>query len=217
MAAKKEKNNDKEGQENKPSEESSSEIVESMDLSEKENESEDQNQNDENDNQNNKEQEQEAEITNLKEEKIRILAEMDNLRKRFEKEKIDSIKFGSSNIIREMLSPGDNLERALAAIPAEENFPDAIKNLIEGLKMVQREFASILEKNGVTKIESLNKKFDHNYHQAMMEVESEEVEEGTVVQEIQPGYMMHDRLLRPAMVGVAKKITKDNLSKNKEK
>ena len=164
----------------------------------------------------NKEEELSEEITLLKEERIRLLAEMENLRKRFEKEKIDSIKFGSTNIIREMLSPGDNLERALAAIPKEEKLSDSIKNLVEGLKMVHREFTSILEKNGVTKIVAINEKFDHNYHQAMMEIETEDIEEGTVVQEIQTGYMMHDRLLRPAMVAVSKKKTDENVTKNTE-
>ena len=157
------------------------------------------------------------EVTILKEEKLRLLAEMENFRKRFEREKIDLIKFSSINLIREILSPGDNLERALAAIPKDEKLPQPIKNLVEGLKMVQKEFSTILEKNGVKKIDSINKKFDHNYHQAMMEIEKEDVGEGTVVQEIQPGYIMHDRLLRPAMVGVSKKSSTKKLKNIKEK
>ena len=165
----------------------------------------------------NKEEQLSNEITILKEEKLRLLAEMENLRKRFEREKIDLIKFSSINLIREILSPGDNLERALAAIPKDEKLPQAIKNLVEGLKMVQKEFSTILEKNGVKKIDSINKKFDHNYHQAMMEIEKEDVGEGTVVQEIQPGYIMHDRLLRPAMVGVSKKPSTKKLNNIKEK
>ena len=165
----------------------------------------------------NKEEQLSNEITILKEEKLRLLAEMENLRKRFEREKIDLIKFSSINLIREILSPGDNLERALAAIPKDEKLPQPIKNLVEGLKMVQKEFSTILEKNGVKKIDSINKKFDHNYHQAMMEIEKEDVGEGTVVQEIQPGYIMHDRLLRPAMVGVSKKPSTKKLNNIKEK
>ena len=165
----------------------------------------------------NKEEQLLNEITILKEEKLRLLAEMENLRKRFEREKIDLIKFSSINLIREILSPGDNLERALAAIPKDEKLPQPIKNLVEGLKMVQKEFSTILEKNGVKKIDSINKKFDHNYHQAMMEIEKEDVGEGTVVQEIQPGYIMHDRLLRPAMVGVSKKSSTKKLNNIKEK
>ena len=145
------------------------------------------------------------EIRSLKEDKIRVLAEMENLRKRFDREKIDSIKYGSVNFARDILSPGDNLERALSAINQEEDHPQSIKNLIEGLKMVQKELSNALEKNGISKIISMNEKFDPNLHQAMMEVERDDIDEGIIVQEIQTGYMMHDRLLRPAMVGVSKK------------
>ena len=148
------------------------------------------------------------EIKTLKEEKIRVLAEMENLRKRFEREKIDSIKYGSVNFARDILSPGDNLERALSVINEEEEHPQSIKNLIEGLFMVKKELSTALEKNGITKIDSLDKKFDPNLHQAIMEIENNDLDEGIVVQEIQTGYMMHDRLLRPAMVGVSKKIQK---------
>ena len=148
------------------------------------------------------------EIKTLKEEKIRVLAEMENLRKRFEREKIDSIKYGSVNFARDILSPGDNLERALSAINEEEEHSQSIKNLIEGLLMVKKELSTALEKNGIEKIDTLNKKFDPNLHQAMMEIENSDLDEGVVVQEIQTGYMMHDRLLRPAMVGVSKKPQK---------
>ena len=161
----------------------------------------------------------EKEIETLKEEKIRLLAEMENLRKRFEREKIETIKFGSINLARDILSPGDNLERALDALPEDENHPESIKNLIDGLKMVLKEYKSILEKHGVKKIETLNQKFDHNFHQAMMEVENNDMEEGTVVQEVQSGYTMHDRLLRAAMVGVSKNqsLKQKNLQKKKKK
>ena len=152
-----------------------------------------------------KEDNLEKEIEIIKEEKIRLLAEMENLRKRFEREKVETIKFGSINLARDILSPGDNLERALDALPEDENHPESIKNLIDGLKMVLKEYKNTLEKHGVKKIETLNQKFDHNFHQAMMEVENNDVEEGTVVQEVQSGYTMHDRLLRAAMVGVSKK------------
>ena len=146
------------------------------------------------------------EIKTLKEEKIRVLAEMENLRKRFDREKIDSIKYGSVNFARDILSPGDNLERALSAINNEEEHSQSIKNLIEGLLMVKKELSTALEKNGITKIASLNKKFDPNLHQAMMEIEDDEKEPGTIVQEIQKGFTIKDRLLRPALVGVSKKI-----------
>tara|TARA_B100002051_G_scaffold55993_1_gene51626 strand:- start:40 stop:723 length:684 start_codon:yes stop_codon:yes gene_type:complete len=153
----------------------------------------------------NEEEKLQEEIRNLKEDKIRVLAEMENLRKRFDREKIDSIKYGSVSFARDILSPGDNLERALSAINQEEDHTQSIKNLIEGLKMVQKELSSVLEKNGISKIISMNEKFDPNLHQAIMEVERDDIDEGIIVQEIQTGYMMHDRLLRPAMVGVSKK------------
>ena len=153
----------------------------------------------------NEEERLQEEIKILREDKIRVLAEMENLRKRFDREKIDSIKYGSVNFARDILSPGDNLERALSAINQEEDHPQSIKNLIEGLKMVQKELSNALEKNGISKIISMNEKFDPNLHQAMMEVERDDIDEGIIVQEIQTGYMMHDRLLRPAMVGVSKK------------
>ena len=156
-------------------------------------------------NNNSEENKLEEEIEILKEEKIRLLAEMENLRKRFEREKVETIKFGSINLARDILSPADNLERALSALPEKEEYSQNIKNLVEGLKMVLKEFKNILERHGVKKIEAMDKKFDHNFHQAMMEVERDDVDEGTVVQEVQSGYTMHDRLLRAAMVGVSKK------------
>ena len=149
------------------------------------------------------------EIKTLKEEKIRVLAEMENLRKRFDREKVDSIKYGSVNFARDILSPIDNLERALSAINKEDDHPQSIKNLIEGLLMVKKEILNALEKNGITKIDSVNKKFDPNIHQAMMEIEDDNLDEGVVIQEIQTGYMMYDRLLRPAMVGVSKKTKQE--------
>jgi molecular chaperone GrpE len=145
------------------------------------------------------------EIENLKEEKLRTLAETENLRKRFEKDKMDSIKYGNHNLAKDILTLGDNLSRALDAISLDEKRSESFNNLVDGLKIVQKEFVTILEKHGVKKIESINKKFDHNYHQAMLEVETDEFNEGYVVQEIQSGFTLHDRLLRPSMVGVSKK------------
>ena len=170
----------------------------------------------EEENEESEEERLQEEIRTLKEDKIRVLAEMENLRKRFDREKIDSIKYGSVNFARDILSPGDNLERALSAINQEEDHPQSIKNLIEGLKMVQKEFSSALEKNGISKINSMNEKFDPNLHQAMMEVERDDLDEGIVVQEIQTGYMMHDRLLRPAMVGVSKKPKQNNTADSQD-
>ena len=170
----------------------------------------------EEENEESEEERLQEEVRTLKEDKIRVLAEMENLRKRFDREKIDSIKYGSVNFARDILSPGDNLERALSAINQEEDHPQSIKNLIEGLKMVQKEFSSALEKNGISKINSMNEKFNPNLHQAMMEVERDDLDEGIVVQEIQTGYMMHDRLLRPAMVGVSKKPKQNNTADSQD-
>ena len=153
------------------------------------------------------------EIEQLRDEKLRLLADMENLRKRSDRDRVDSIRYGNINFARDILSLGDNLSRALDAIPKDAEKTETITNLINGLRMVQREFTLILEKHGIKKIEALNKRFDHNFHQAMIEIESEEVEEGIVIQEIQSGYNMHDRLLRPSMVGVAKKPNKDEKKK----
>ena len=158
------------------------------------------------------------EINQLRDEKLRVLAEMENLRKRGDKERVDSLRYGSINLARDILSPDDNLTRALDAIPEEEKNSETVNNLIDGLKMVQREFSSILEKHGVKKIKALNMKFDHNFHQAMVEVVNDEVEEGTVITEMQSGYTMHNRLLRPSMVAVSKKSKKkDHNKKNDNK
>ena len=145
------------------------------------------------------------EIEILREEKLRLLAEMENLRKRSQKDKIDSIKYGNLNFAKDILALGDNLTRALDAISSGEKKSESFNQLIDGLKIVQKEFMTILKKHGVKKIESINKKFDHNYHQAMLEIETDEFNEGFVVKEMQGGFTMHERLLRPSMVGVSKK------------
>ena len=168
-----------------------------------------------NKNEKDKDSELKEEIENLKEEKLRLLAEMENLRKRSERDKIDSIKYGSINLARDILSPSDNLSRAIESIPSDEKISESINNLIDGLKMVQKEFMTILERHGVERIEAINNKFDHNYHQAILEVEKDNCDEGIVVQEIQSGFTMHDRLLRPSMVGVSKKS--ENKKKNQKK
>ncbi len=149
------------------------------------------------------------ELESMKDEKLRLLAEMENLRKRSERDKSDSIRYGSMNLAREILSVNDNLSRALQSVNLGENNIEPINNLVDGLNMVQKEFMTILNKYGVEKIDALNKKFDHNFHQAVLEVETEESEEGIVVQEIQAGFTMYDRLLRPSMVGVSKKPKND--------
>ena len=149
------------------------------------------------------------EITSLKDQRLRAIAELENFRKRAEKDQSDALKYGISNFAKEIINIRDNIERAQSSISDEAKNNEAIKSVIEGIDLIAQSVVSTFEKIGIKKIESLNEKFDHNLHQAMMEIENEELEPGTIVQELIPGYTLHDRLLRPAMVGVSKKKKKD--------
>ena len=156
------------------------------------------------------------EITDLKDQRLRAIAELENFRKRAEKDQSDALKYGISNFAKEIINIRDNIERAQSSISDEAKNNEAIKSVIEGIDLIAQSVVSTFEKIGIKKIESLNEKFDHNLHQAMMEIENEELEPGTIVQELIPGYTLHDRLLRPAMVGVSKKSKKneDNADKS---
>ena len=156
------------------------------------------------------------EITSLKDQRLRAVAELENFRKRAEKDQSDALKYGISNFAKEIINIRDNIERAQSSISDEAKKNEAIKSVIEGIDLIAQSVVSTFEKIGIKKIESLNEKFDHNLHQAMMEIENEELEPGTIVQELIPGYTLHDRLLRPAMVGVSKKSKKneDNADKS---
>ena len=156
------------------------------------------------------------EITSLKDQRLRAIAELENFRKRAEKDQSDALKYGISNFAKEIINIRDNIERAQSSISDEAKNNEAIKSVIEGIDLIAQSVVSTFEKIGIKKIESLNEKFDHNLHQAMMEIENEELEPGTIVQELIPGYTHHDRLLRPAMVGVSKKSNKneDNADKS---
>ena len=156
------------------------------------------------------------EITSLKDQRLRAIAELENFRKRAEKDQSDALKYGISNFAKEIINIRDNIERAQSSISDEAKNNEAIKSVIEGIDLIAQSVVSTFEKIGIKKIESLNEKFDHNLHQAMMEIENEELEPGTIVQELIPGYTLHDRLLRPAMVGVSKKSKKneDNADKS---
>ena len=155
------------------------------------------------------------EITGLKDQRLRAIAELENFRKRAEKDQSDALKYGISNFAKEIITIRDNIERAQSSISDESKNNEAIKSVIEGIDLIAQSVVSTFEKIGIKKIESLNEKFDHNLHQAMMEIENDELEPGTIVQELIPGYTLHDRLLRPAMVGVSKKPKKneDNADK----
>ena len=157
------------------------------------------------------------EIQDLKDQRLRAAAELENFRKRAEKDQSDALKYGVSNFAKEIISIKDNIERAQSSISDDVRSNDDVKSVVEGLDLIAQSAVSTFEKIGIKKIESLNEKFDHNLHQAMMEIENDKVEPGTIVQELIPGYTLHDRLLRPAMVGVAKKTQQNQQSEEKEK
>ena len=150
---------------------------------------------------------------------LRSLAEIENQRRRFEKEIKDAFEFGSFNFAKESLAILDNLERAKNAIKNDEVLKTNkdLEKFLENISILEKDLISIFEKNRIFKINSRGKKFDPNLHQAMTEIEDEKAEVGTVVQEIQPGYMMGDRLLRPSLVGVAKKKKSENDQKQEKK
>ena len=152
------------------------------------------------------------EIQDLKDQRLRAAAELENFRKRAEKDQADALKYGVSNFAKEIINIKDNVERAQSSISEDVRSNDAVKSIVEGLDMIAQSAVATFEKIGIKKIESLNEKFDHNLHQAMMEIENDEVEPGTIVQELISGYTLHDRLLRPAMVGVSKKTQQNQHS-----
>ena len=144
------------------------------------------------------------EIKDLKDQLLRALAENENLRKRTAKEIEQVKKYGHISLLRDFLSVVDNMERAVKSITPENQSNLGVKNLRDGIEIVLKEMKSILEKNQIKKIEPLNEKFDYNFHQAMFEAPSTEYDEGLILEVVQPGYILHDRLIRPAMVGVSK-------------
>ena len=152
----------------------------------------------------------EEELKITQEKLLRTLAEMENQRRRFEKERQEAFEFGGFNFARESLPLLDNIDRATASFKNDENLKNNkdLDKIIEGIEVIKKDLISIFKKNGIELIECMNKKFDPNFHQAMLELEDNTKESGTVVQEIQKGYMMKDRLLRPTLVGVTKKRDK---------
>ena len=150
---------------------------------------------------------------------LRSLAEIENQRRRFEKEIKDAFEFGFFNFAKENLAILDNLQRAKLAIKNDEILKKNkdLNKFLENITIVEKDLESIFEKNRIKKINTQNHKFDPNLHQAMSEIEDEKVETGTILQEIQAGYMLGERLLRPALVAVAKKKTTKNEEKNKKK
>ena len=143
-------------------------------------------------------------IKDLKDQLLRSLAENENLRKRTAKEIEQIKKYGHISLLRDFLNVVDNMERAVKSSTSENQSETGVRNLIDGIEIVLKEMKSLLEKNQIKKIEPLHEKFDYNFHQAMFEAPSSDYEEGLIIEVIQPGYVLHDRLIRPAMVGVSK-------------
>ncbi len=171
--------------------------------------------------QENEEQTPESKIVDLEEKLIRQYAEMENQRRRYEKERDDAFEYGGFSFAKETLNLIDNLERSKKTIEKDESIKnsEAFKKIINHLDIIYKDMMSILKKNNIHPIESIGKKLDPNLHQAMMEIEDEDKDNGVIVQEIQKGFMMKDRLLRPSLVAVSKKVGKKepNLSENNEK
>ena len=203
---------------------------ENQDHSERENiDNQENNSNNNNENLEDKEQKKELspeeEIDNLKDKLTRTFAEMENQRRRFEKEKEDAFEYGGFAFAKESLNLLDNLERSKLSLENDEKLKntETLKKVTEHLDVINKDILSIFKKNNIEPIKSINEKLDPNLHQAMMEIEDELKEPGTIVQEIQKGFIMKDRLLRPSLVGVSKKkIEKEtnNIKKseqNKEK
>jgi len=167
----------------------------------------------------------EEEILNLKDKLTRTFAEMENQRRRFEKEKDDAFEYGGFSFAREALNVLDNLDRSKISLENDDSLKntEALKKVIEHIDIIHKDIISIFEKNNIKPIKSINEKLDPNLHQAMMEIEDDTKEPGTIIQEIQKGFMMKDRLLRPSLVGVSKKKLaeenkeNENSKENKEK
>ena len=161
----------------------------------------------------------ELKIAELKDQLMRTLADSENLRKRTLKDVEQAKKYSHITFVRDLVSSVDNLKRALDSVPENKsNLPEPIKNLIVGLEIVEKEILTTLEKNNIKQIDPINEKFDYNFHQAMFEIPTNDCDPGTVVQVSQKGYLLYDRLVRPAMVGVSKKIEekKDNHDSEKD-
>tara|TARA_A100001015_G_scaffold21202_1_gene24152 strand:- start:1956 stop:2570 length:615 start_codon:yes stop_codon:yes gene_type:complete len=166
-----------------------------------------------------KEKTVEEKLKDVEEKLLRSLAEIENQRRRFEKEIKDAFEFGSYNFAKESLAILDNLQRAKEAIKNDETLKinKDLDKFLENITIIEKDLITIYEKNNIKKIESRNKKFDPNFHQAMSEIEDDKVDSGTILQEIQAGYLLGERLLRPALVSVSKKkSSKDQENKDKK-
>ena len=197
---------------------------ENQDHSERKNIDNEENHSNNNENLKDKDKEQkidlspEEEIDNLKDKLTRTFAEMENQRRRFEKEKEDAFEYGGFAFAKESLNLLDNLERSKLSLENDEKLKntETLKKVTEHLDVINKDILSIFKKNNIEPIKSINEKLDPNLHQAMMEIEDVSKEPGTIVQEIQKGFMMKDRLLRPSLVGVSKKKLEKETNNNKK-
>src|SRR5437764_9128903 len=146
----------------------------------------------------------EQELAEAKDRLLRALAETENVRRRAQREREDTLKYAISNFARDLLSPVDNLRRALDSLPEAEVTDPRTKSLLDGVAATERELLATFERHGLKRIDPKGERFDHNFHQAIFEAERPTAPPGTVIEVLQPGYVLHERLLRPAMVGVAK-------------
>ena len=185
---------------------------------EKDKKSDQKNNKTEEDNIKKKEVSPEEKIKDLEDKLARAYAEMENQRRRFEKEKEDAFEYGGFSFAREALNLIDNLERSKISLESDNDLKDteALKKILEHLNIINKDMVSILKKNNIEPIKSINEKLNPNIHQAMMEIEDNNKEAGTIVQEIQKGFMMKDRLLRPSLVGVSTKTKKTDEGSKKD-
>jgi molecular chaperone GrpE len=146
----------------------------------------------------------EAELADQKDRLLRALAETENVRRRAQREREDASKYAVTGFAKDLLSAADNLRRALESLPEAEVKDERTRSLLAGVAATERELLSVFERYGIRRIDPKGEPFDHNFHQAIFEAERADQPSGTVVEVLQPGYVLHDRLLRPAMVGVAK-------------
>ena len=199
--------NDKKASENKSQEIDNKHKEEQVKTSKKENKEE------------TKEKSLEEKLKDSEEKNLRSLAEIENQRRRFEKDIKDAFEFGSFNFAKENLAILDNLQRAKEAIRNDEKLKENkdLERFLENISILEKDLITIFKKNNIKKIDSSGKKFDPNFHQAMSEIEDDKVDSGTILQEIQAGYMLGERLLRPALVSVAKKkSSKDQENEDKK-
>jgi molecular chaperone GrpE len=152
----------------------------------------------------------EAELADTKDRLLRALAETENVRRRAQREREDTQKYAVSGFARDLLSTADNLRRALDSVPEAEIRDARTRSLLDGVAATERELLSVFERHGIRRIDPKGERFDHNFHQAVFEAERPDAPAGTVIEVLQPGYVLHDRLLRPAMVGVAKAPAKSS-------